>query len=474
MRKKANTLGKAFRQRICPGGPQRRWLRGDDPLSGELKYHVPVDWSRYESRVEALLELHDKDWVRGLLGSAEFLYSAPAVLVAQWAANGYEPADKTLAHMLSVLRRAMEEKKQEVGEHFTWVDFVDEYLVMTPRIDVSYNWAPYDAEERKKIHAREGVGAFKACTTTEVPSNLEPALPEGVPAFVTIRVPISPMKKNWGFGEVLKEIGNVLHDALENCPSREEAPMMRGTIPPQREFLLNAREEGLQRDITRHKLHWQQGLNFRQIAYMEDREDRGLSISVENIPAHIGLEMPGENAVCESVRRIYEAIHLQPMPAARRRRIDDPGGGIQEYACEEHGHDCPAECSYLKTWYQAVNRTLPSDFTGSLRGQVMLKEEHGNRELMTLRDRDGVWRQHRGTPEDFGIGIRDDSSRQQTEGEPVDLVANEREDKDAVLLGTDELTEAPELEEDGDLCRDIARLKHGEILSLDVDEDIDE
>ena len=57
------------------------------------------------------------------------------------------------------------------------------------------------------------------------------------------------------------------------------------------------------------------------------------------------------------------------------------------------------------------------------------------------------------------------------EGLPV---ANEGEDKDAVLLGTDELTEAPELEEDGDLCRDIARLKHGEILSLDVDEDIDE
>ena len=335
----------------------------------EQKYTAQVDGSRYESRVDQLINLHDKAGVRAIFALAESLYRISPIILAQWATNDqaleeYPPEDPILIKMLSDLRGVFEEKKQEVAD-LTWIDLLDEYATMVPRIEVSYNWSPYDKHVRKEIRESDGAEVFKACTTTQVESDNEPALPVGIPAFVTIRIPISPMKV-WGLDKMVGSLRNVLRDALRHCPSPEEAPEMMGTIPRQREFLMNVQNAVLEKDIERYKRYTNENLNFRQIAYIESQERSGKTVDLNNLPERIRYTVSKESAVCESVIRIYEAIYLKPFPRARRRRLDAPAQGMAEYNCPEHHvEDCHRECSYLKGWFGKVDRTLPTDITGS-------------------------------------------------------------------------------------------------------------
>lgn len=324
--------------------------------------------SGYILRVEELLRLHDKYWVRQVFELAELLYAVSPIILAQWVTNdealkNHPPEDSILNRMLTDIRAVFDEKKRELGD-LTWIDLLDEYVTMVPRIEVSYNWAPYDKHVRKEIRDRDGVQVFKACTTTEVESDNEPALPVGIPAFVTIRIPISPMKV-WGLSKTVSTVAGVLREALKHCPSPEEAPSIMGTIPRRREFLMTAHDQVLEKDIERYKLYITQGLTFRQIAYVESKRRKNKPVDLNTLPKKIRRNVPKESAVCESVTRIYEAIYLKPFPRARRRRLDTPAQGVPVYNCPEHGEKCSKECNYLRDWLTKVDRTLPTDTTGS-------------------------------------------------------------------------------------------------------------
>ena len=343
---------------------------------GKVKFSVELDWERYASRTQELIKLNENYWITQLceltaqpfMGTStnDLLYLATDDQLLQ----KYGPWDTDAVSMAMGIREYYEDKQREVGP-LTWVDLLDEFVGTVPRTEMSYNWAPYDAQSRRDIRESEGAEAFKECKDLELESHHEPALPAGVPAFVTIQVPVSPMKV-WGIDKIVASIGEVLRDALRNCPSQDEAPLMRGTIPPQREFLFNAHEPVLRKDIERYKLYTQHGLTFRQIAAFEYAREKGRPIAIENIPKKIKIDVPKESAVCESVTRIYEAIYLKPFYQARRRRLDAPAKGFSEYTCPEHGRDCHEECQHLKEWLTKVNRTLPTDHTGAgkkLRGQ---------------------------------------------------------------------------------------------------------
>src|SRR5262249_24788576 len=51
----------------------------------------------------------------------------------------------------------------------------------TPRMSVSFNWAPPQTEERKKIRDRSP-SLFEPCRKSEIDDASVPALPSGVPA----------------------------------------------------------------------------------------------------------------------------------------------------------------------------------------------------------------------------------------------------------------------------------------------------
>ena len=306
-------------------GPKVYIISADGSPRGERRHAAQVDWGRYESRVDQLLNLHDKAGVRAIFALAESMYSISPIILAQWATNyevlkDHPPEDSILNRMLTDIRAVFDEKKCELGD-LTWIDLLDEYVTMVPRIEVSYNWAPYDKHVRKEIGERDGVQVFKACGETEVQSDNAPALPVGIPAFVTIRIPISPMKV-WGLSETVNTIAGVLREALKHCPSPEEAPRMMGTIPRKREFLMTAHAQVLEKDIERYQLYMTQGLNFRQIAYVEAQRRYKRPVDLNTIPKKIRGIVPNESAVCESVTRIYEAIYLKPFSKARRRRLD--------------------------------------------------------------------------------------------------------------------------------------------------------
>lgn len=252
-------------------------------------------------------------------------------------------------------------------------------LAFVPTIHLSYNWYPVLAKERQKIRQIGGPEPFQKTYEVEFdpyPKSQDPetgetlmqwrgpTLPDCVEPFLTIRVPLSDLNK-FDITRVTEAIKEAIYFALENRPTRKESPGMIQLIPAHRRFLGHCQEEVFQQDIERYKLHMDHQLNFRQIAFFEDEAKKGKPIAIRDMPQKIKKDVTKESAVGESVSRIYEAIYLKPFPKARRRRLDAPAEGIPEYNCPEHGKDCPEKCQYLEEWMTKVNRTLPTDHTGS-------------------------------------------------------------------------------------------------------------
>lgn len=69
------------------------------------------------------------------------------------------------------------------------------------------------------------------------------------------------------------------------------------------------------------------------------------------------------------MKRIYEAIHMEPYKA-KRRRLDTPAQGANAYRCDTHGRDCPKACPTLKKWMLEIDKMLPTDTTGKPKGEV--------------------------------------------------------------------------------------------------------
>ena len=340
-------------------------------LFGDVQYIADVDWSQYVSRVERLIRLHQDVWVRHVMNLAQNVFQVAPIIFLQWALldpqqNQYQAKDQHLNDMADAIRTFYLERKAEREGSHTWVDLFDEFLAVIPKIEVSYNWAPYTTVRREEIRKADGSAAFKACSKYEVADPKEPALPDGIPAFVNIRVPVNQMKI-WGLDDIMNVLGRIVREAIENCPSKEEAPNMMTTIPPQREFLMHARPPVFKKDLLRYKLYTKKYLNFREIAFWEAQKDRGVKCFTRDLPSKIKISQTKETSVYESVKRIYEAIHLKPFPRSRRRRLDAPAEGISEYVCLVHTGSliCPESCPSLKRWVNEIERTLPTEASGS-------------------------------------------------------------------------------------------------------------
>jgi hypothetical protein len=101
------------------------------------------------------------------------------------------------------------------------------------------------------------------------------------------------------------------------------------------DFLRTVTEEQFYQDLRRYDLHITEGLTFRKIAFTESLEKRGKSHDDQFRSRPLRVNTRGESAVRESVARIYRAIHRKAYKA-RRRRLDSPAEGVEEYHCPEH------------------------------------------------------------------------------------------------------------------------------------------
>jgi len=121
--------------------------------------------------------------------------------------------------------------------------------------------------------------------------------------------------------------------------------------------------ENFTRDLQRYDLHMQHGYPFRYIAWLETQERAGHQAH-PSVPHPIGTEIPGEDGVEKSVKRIYTAIHRTPY-RARRRPLDTPAQGLDEYACPSHPlGDCPEDCPSLTDFMERFNASAPTATTG--------------------------------------------------------------------------------------------------------------
>jgi len=244
-----------------------------------------------------------------------------------------------------------------------------------PQVSVSFNWAPLEPKTRKRI-SESRPELFAQCRKNEVDDTSVPALPSGVPAVVTLRIPVSEMKQ-WDIKRVTETVRKSLHVALQNRPTFKEAPEMATVVPRERAFLVSCRERQFRRDLGRYRLAVKQGLTYRQIAYLELRERRKPVDWIKALKA-IKKEVPGERTVGEAVKRIYEAIHMKPYKA-KRRRLDTPAQGADAYRCDAHGQNCPKACPTLKKWMRQLNTMLPTATTGKLKGEVKLSSRKGKK-----------------------------------------------------------------------------------------------
>jgi len=244
-----------------------------------------------------------------------------------------------------------------------------------PQVSVSFNWAPLEPDARKKI--RESCPElFAPCRKNEIDDSSSAALPSGVPAVVTFRIPVSEMKQ-WDIGRVTETVRKSLHVALRNRPTFKEAPEMASVVPRERAFLVNCRNKQFRRDLERYELYVKKGLTYRQIAYLQLRERRKPVDWLTGLKT-IKKEVPGERTVGEAVKRIHEAIHMKPYKA-KRRRLDNPGQGADTYRCDTHGEFCPRGCPTLNKWLPQIEPGLPTNTTGKLRGEVSWAPARGRR-----------------------------------------------------------------------------------------------
>ncbi len=108
---------------------------------------------------------------------------------------------------------------------YTWVEFLSEFVTVIPKIEVSFNWRPFALEERGQFRATVGEGCFESCDQAELKSQGIPALPAGVPAIATFRVPVSDISV-WDLARVSQALDAALATIWQNSPTPAEAPAM--------------------------------------------------------------------------------------------------------------------------------------------------------------------------------------------------------------------------------------------------------
>lgn len=364
-----------------------RWVYGE----GGVRVLEEDRWQQYAGRLRQLLALHHHSYIRAILTFASVTSGIDPWTFVEWATDDHlyerhRPERPDLAGALADVRRAFLARRED-RDDYSARDLLEEHVVFVPEVTAAYNWAPYHAE------ARKGAGSFDDCRSVELPPGARPALPVGLPAFLTLRIPVGHLNQ-WDVGDIADAIRQLLVEAVKECPTPAEAPGMRGAIPAERTFLVHCRENEFQRDLERYRLSQARGLQNVQIAYLEGARFRGQQVDVTDpptvngmpIPDRIRESIPGQASISESLRRIHEALYLEPAPSAGiRRRVAHVE--LPAYDCPTHGQTCfidsngknprDGTCSYLRSWTARLiaNEVLDSDERGRLSDQVSYREE---------------------------------------------------------------------------------------------------
>ena len=111
-------------------------------------------------------------------------------------------------------------------------------------------------------------------------------------------------------------------------------------------------------------------LSPRQIAYLEQQEQKGMELKAEAIPKNIRHHVPGESGVSESIKRVFEGIYLRPFTGAWQNRKTAIPADWTPYHCDIYGDNCTETCQNLMAWMKKYEAALPAMSHGQLRDET--------------------------------------------------------------------------------------------------------
>lgn len=79
----------------------------------------------------------------------------------------------------------------------------------------------------------------------------------------------------------MRDIKRILLHAMNNAPTKQEAPAMADSFPPERAFLLHCQGKAYEQDLKRYTLYAKEMLSPRQIAYVEQQARKGKVLGLE-------------------------------------------------------------------------------------------------------------------------------------------------------------------------------------------------
>jgi hypothetical protein len=203
-------------------------------------------------------------------------------------------------------------------------------------------------------------------------ANAEPPIAPGGTTFLTRRPgPIDPiMATDPPRFRVLVRLDLVTEHDIERLAQQFRAALkgcLRQTGREQQHALRWLRTVApavFNQALRRYDLHMQQGLTFRQIAYLEREERRGHALAPGQLRGvRVSIEPGRESSVREAVQKIYRSIHRVPYRARRQ----GPGDAkVPPYDCPTHPRgDCPLDCPVLLDWVARVTPSLPKPNSGA-------------------------------------------------------------------------------------------------------------
>ena len=161
-----------------------------------------------------------------------------------------------------------------------------------------------------------------------------PKRPVGSPPIMTLHVDLSRVKPN-SLADLAKEFKQAVTRCLGELPKSLRKPR-------------SAWSQNIERNYTRFRLHFYQGVPYRWIAAYE---------RMGAMPKRpIGASVRAESSVRESVERVHLILFRKQYKLFRKsfkarkhvsHRVDTRlAHEIKKFDCPEHGQDCGSSCQY--------------------------------------------------------------------------------------------------------------------------------
>lgn len=199
-------------------------------------------------------------------------------------------------------------------------------------VRISTNWRSSFSPNipAETVIPKDPVNAFRKLFC---PSPLNPS------PIMTLEVDLSRVKRK-NLAPLVTEFTRAIRQGLDELPrSLRKLPDMW--------------TQNLARDYTRFRLHFNQGMPFRWIAY---REKTGKAPS-----GRLSGPVPTESSVRESVERVH-LIVFEKKYSARLHKAALREAPLQracdEFNCLQHGRECPQTCTHAKELMKKIDLLL--------------------------------------------------------------------------------------------------------------------